>query len=141
MSSQYEAIQSHISKFKDMLYTSLPAKVIKVNYEGDSIKSVNVVPTIARTYSDGTSLRRPTIYSVPIVFPSGGGALLSFPIAVDDTVLLVFNGDDADNFLSGSGELSNSNRHFSYNDAIAFPCLYPFDKNLEPSKDKVELQY
>jgi hypothetical protein len=141
MNSQYEVIQSHISKFKDMLYTSLPAKVLKVNYSGDSIESVNVVPTIARTYSDGESRRRATIYSVPVIFPSGGGGLLSFPIAVDDTVLLIFNGDDNENFLDGSSEVAKSRRQFSYNDAIAIPCLYPFNKNLKPSKDKVELKY
>ena len=141
MISQYEVIQSHIAKFKDMLYTSLPAKIVQVNYQGDSIESVNVIPTIARKYADGEVRNRPIIYKVPIVFQSGGGGLLSFPIAVGDTVLLIFSGDDHDNFLQGVSQIPTTRRQFGYTDAIAIPCLYPFNSNLQPSKDKVELKY
>ena len=141
MISQYEVIQSHIAKFKDMLYTSLPARIIKVNYQGDSIESVNVIPTIARKYADGEVRNRPIIYRVPVVFQSGGGGLLSFPLAVDDTVLLVFSGDDHDNFLQGISQIPTTRRQFGYTDAIAIPCLYPFNSNLQPSKNKVELKY
>lgn len=139
--SQYEVIQSHINKFKDMLYTSSPAEVVTVNKVGDYIESVDVYPSVARVYRDGDIRPKSKIYKVPLVFPSGGGGLLSFPISVGDTVLLIFAGDDNENFLNGSSVVPKTYRKFSYNDAIAIPCLYPLQSNLEPSSTKVELKY
>lgn len=139
--SQYEVIQSHIKKFKDTLYTSCPAEVIKVNIVGEYIESVDVVPSVARVYVDGLIKNRPPIYKVPLVYQSGGGGLLSFPVAIGDTVLLHFMMDDNESFLSDSTPVPNSLRQFNYNDAVATPCLYPFSKNLQPSSDKVELKF
>jgi len=141
MISQYEVIQSHISKFKDMLYTSCPAKVIKVNLVGNSIESINVRPTVARLYPSGDIHDRPIIYKVPVVFPSGGGGIFSFPISVGDTVLLMFMMEDNENFLNDSSPIPKSLRQFSYNDAVAIPSLYPFNKNLQPSSENVELKF
>jgi hypothetical protein len=135
-------MQSHINKFKDTLYTSSVGEVVLVNYEGDSIKSVDVRPSINRLYIDGEERQKPVIFNVPLLFPSGGGGIISFPIQVGDTVLLVFGKEDIQEFLKDkSPRAPNTLRKFSYNDAIAIPCLTPFVDNLQPSKDAVEIKY
>ena len=141
MISQYEVIQSHISKFKDTLYTSCPAIVTEVHLSGESIESVSVRPTIARVYTDGDIRTKPIINNVPVVFPSAGGGILSFPIEVGDTVLIIFCKEDIENFINGTSEIPRTLRRFSYNDAIAIPSLYPTSKNLQPSKDDTVLKY
>lgn len=141
MATQYEAIQSHIAKLKDNIYTSLPAKVTSVNTEGGVIKSVDVKPSVGRRYSDGDKRSRSTLQQVPVVFPSAGGGILSFPVSVGDTVLLVFAQADLDNFLLSESELPRTMRQFSINDPVAICGLYPFQNNLNPSSSDVELKF
>lgn len=142
VSNLYRTIQSHINKFKDTLYTSSVGEVVEVNYEGDSIKSVDVRPSVNRLYIDGEERQKPVIFNVPVLFPSGGGAIISFPIQVGDTVLLVFGKEDIQNFLKDKAPKAPATlRKFSYNDAIAIPCLTPFTENLQPSKDALEIKF
>ena len=142
MADLRDAIQSHIDKLKDSLYTSSIAEVTNVQTLAEGILAVDVVPYNARVYNTGQIVKKPTIYTVPLVFPSGGGGVLSFPIQVGDPVLLMFTKEDNDGYLAGNGsEVPKTNRKFSYNDAIAIPCVYPFQNNLQPSKDDVELKF
>lgn len=142
MSNLYRTIQSHINKFKDTLYTSSVGEVVEVNYEGEFIKSVDIRPSINRLYIDGEERQKPIIFNVPLLYPSGGGGIISFPIQVGDTVLLVFGKEDIQNFLKDRAPKAPATlRKFSYNDAIAIPCLTPFTDNLQPSKDALEIKY
>jgi hypothetical protein len=73
------------------IWTALPAIVRKVNL---SAQTLEAEPTIqARiTKPDQTTewVTLPLMVDVPILFPSGGGFTLTFPIAVGDECLLVF---------------------------------------------------
>jgi len=140
--SLFTVIQSHISKLKDTLYTNSIGEIVAVNITGNSISSVDVRPSVNRLYNDGEERLKPVIHNVPVVFPSGGGGIISFPLSVGDTVLLVFGREDISNFLKDKrlGRPATQ-RKFSINDAIAIPCLTPFSDTLNPSKDKVELKY
>ena len=143
MSTEYNAIDSHIERLKNTIYTSVPAKVTKVNTEGDSIYSVSAKPINDKLWRDGLLLTRKPIPNIPLVFPSGGGGLLSFPVKEGDYVLLLFSQEDIDNFLS-KGEDSgkpNTLRKFSLTDAIAIPCVYPLGDDLKPSQDDVEIKF
>lgn len=137
-----EVIGSHINNYDSQLFTSIPAVILEVS--GDpSIKYVKVQPTIKVVGTDGLVSEIAPISKVPVVFPSGGGGILSFPLKVGDTVLLVFSQSNISNWLEGDGSKvkPETSRSHNINDAIAIPCLYPFSKNLEPSKDNVELKY
>lgn len=142
MISNFETIDSHIRDYNSKLFTSLPASIEKVHTQ-DGIKYVDVKPSIRKAYVDGVTFASNVIYNVPVVFPSGGGGILSFPLEVGDTVLLVFAQRDITNFLEGDGsEVSPETlRTHDINDAIAIPGLYPFSKNLSPNDKDVELKY
>jgi len=139
--SLFTVIQSHINKLKDTLYTNSVGEIVAINGT-NSITSVDVRPSVNRLYNDGEERQKPTIYNVPVVFPSGGGGIISFPLKVGDTVLLIFGREDISNFLKDKrlGRPATQ-RKFSINDAIAIPCLNPFNDTLEPSKDNVEIKY
>lgn len=138
----YKVIQSHIAKFKNTLYTNTIAEVVQVNLRGDVIESVDVRPSISRIYLDGEIVEKPIIYQVPIIWPSGGGAIISFPLEVGDTVMLVHSKEDITNFLRDR-QVSppDTLRKFSYNDAVAIPCVNPLRDNLDPISNKLELKY
>ena len=121
--------------------TAFPAKITKVSlYE--KFQAVDVKPLIQRRLND-RALETAVISQVPVVFPSGGGGLLSFPLKEGDIVLVVVSQHGLGEFLSGTGEEVPSQTYdaFNKNDAIAFPCLFPWNNSLQPNPDDIELKW
>lgn len=141
--SPFEAINSHIEKFKTKLNTCLPANIVAVNLQEDSIISVDVEVVNFRFYkSDKTSVKRPPVFNVPLLFPSNRRGIVSFPVEVGDTVLLLFCQEDIDNFLDGDTESTpNTFRKFSLTDAIAIPCIHPTNSDIKAHKDNFQITF
>ncbi len=130
------------NKIDDYIYTSLPAQVIDVS-ELSSNQTITAQISINRPYQDGTTLTGAIVSDVPVLFPSAGNGLLSFPIKVGDHVLLVFSKRDMSNWLvSENGAQTNPEtfRRFSITDAVAIPGLYTFKNNLNPDPENVQLK-
>lgn len=128
--------------FRDNLYTALPAEVREIkNLESE--QTVDVKPLIRKLYRDGFTLETPIILDVPVVFPSGGGGMLSFPIQKGDQVLLIFSMRSIDEWLNGSGDevTPNTMRQFNISDAIAIPCIFNKVNSQSPNPDDVELKF
>lgn len=129
---------------RDNINTAIPAEVIEVGrLEAEQV--ISVKPVFQQEYRDGVVLDFPEILDVPVMFPSAGGGMLSFPIKVGETVLLVFSMRSLDNWKlrdTGAGaHLPTDNRHFDLTDAIAIPGLYTTKDNLTPNPEDVELKY
>lgn len=140
--SPFEAINSHIDKLKNTMNTSLACEVVSLEIQGDRIVSVAVKPFSDKFYKgDSSVFKRPIIYGVPLLYPSGDKGLFSFPVKVGDYVLVIFSQEDIDNFLEEKRGVPRTFRQFSYNDAIAIPCLHPHNSTVKPHKDNVELSY
>lgn len=73
------------------MWSAMPAIVTKVNLVAMTIECQ---PAIQGTITDEnnvtTYVNLPKLVDVPIVFPSAGGFTITFPIAIDDEVLVVF---------------------------------------------------
>lgn len=133
------------SYLRDNVYTSLPAKVKGVSSFGNK-QFVDVVIDVARKRTTGSvdSGAGLTFYDVPIVMPSAGGGMLSFPVAVGDTVLLVFSMRSIELWKRGDASeesIPTDSRHYNKNDAIAISGLYTSSTNLRPSTTDVELKF
>lgn len=106
---------------------SIPARVERY----DSAKQlVDVKPLLKESYraENGEEIIEslPVITNVPVVFPGAGGFRLTFPVAVGDTVLLVFADRSIDSWLDQGGEASPlDERRHHLKDAIAIPGLHP----------------
>ena len=143
MRDAVDALQRALKVYtRDRIYTSMPAIVRNVEQFGGA-QSVDVQPLISRVYEDRSSLASPIIYEVPVMFPSAGGGLLSFPIAVGDTVLLLFSMRSMEEWLAGGGDeaIPADTRHHSLTDAIAIPGLYTKSSHLQPHITDVEIQF
>jgi hypothetical protein len=140
--NSYEVINSHIERLKSTLKTQTVGKITKVNYVGDYIESVTVKPQINTLYKDGLTMEKASCFRVPLIYPSSGGGIMSFPVEVGDPVLLMFCHEDIESYMD-TGKVSNPNtlRKFTSNDVVALPCLYPYDETLKPSKDKFQIKY
>lgn len=71
-----------------------------------------------------TIMAIPELYVLPVVFPSGGGFTLTFPVKVGDECLVVFNDRELDNWLtSGAGSTPTTGRLHDLSDGIAIVGL------------------
>lgn len=125
------------------VYTILPATVTNVSDFKDK-QIINAIPLIGRRYEDGTYLKPQEIYNIPVIFPSAGGGILSFPIKKDDGVLLLFSMRDLDNWEDSNGVdiiPPYSSRNHSLTDAIAIAGLYTKNNNLSPNPTDVEIKF
>lgn len=96
-----EALRVALSGLQARLWTALPAKIAsfdatKVTCQAQPLIQGNLTDTNGNT----TQVTLPVCPDVPIIFPHGGGASLSFPLAVGDEGLLVFASRCIDNWWS-----------------------------------------
>ena len=103
--------------------TCLPGLV--VSYDA-ATRRAKVQAALQMVSANGNPVPRPVVADVPVVFPSGGGFSLTFPLAVGDPVLLVYSQRGLRDFkrthaMSQPGVES----FFSYRDAIAIPGFAP----------------
>ncbi len=87
--------------------------------------------------SNGETVESPIICSVPIIFPSSGGASITMPVKRGDTCLLIFCDRDITNWLLGDSK-PNTMRTHSLTDAVAIVGLNPFVK-ASPAKNNTDM--
>jgi len=142
--SELDFIQSAIeARIRSGVYTMLPAKITKIT-SFENTQTVDVQPLIGRLWQDGFYQVPQEIENVPVVFPSAGGGMLSFPVAVGDGVSLLFSMRDIDNWSNSDGSKQQSPktaRYHALTDAIAIAGLYTKSSNLSPNPTDVELKF
>lgn len=113
------------------MWFSCPGVVSSISGDLSDLR-VNVKPAINELYADGSTEEHLDILSVPVIMPGSSTTLVSFPINVGDTVLLVFSQRSMDNFKIGNGQPTQPNdaRKFQAEDAIAIPGLFTFSKSV-----------
>lgn len=143
--STREFVDTRIYKqFKTKLFTNILAKVISVDHY-EEWGMINVRPCIADVWEeDGSAMSFPIVTNVPVMIYSGGGAVVTVPIAVGDTVTLQVNMRNIDSWKQGIEEDVNvpiDSRMFDLTDSIAFPCVYSKATTVTPNPDDLELRY
>lgn len=130
-----EIIQTGTQAHMDEVHVCMPARV--VDYDPVTA-TATVQPTVKRAVYDSAGERSyetlPQICLVPIMFPRGGGFVLTLPIATGDTVWLVFSENAYGEYLSTGqdSEPVDATRHgLSY--PIAFPGGFPDPQALSPT--------
>ena len=119
---------------------AMPGRVTA--YEREKHRA-SVQPLLRRVYADGRADDMPVIPGVPVIFPQAGGAVLDFPVAKGDTVLLVFADRALDTWLA-SGDMATppSLASHTLSDAIAIPGLRAFNgKPIPNAGNDVILSY
>lgn len=105
------------------LWTALPATVLDVNLDRQTIKAQGVIKGVF-TNEDGSKayLEPPVFINVPICFPRGGGYAITFPLRAGDEVLIVFASRCVDAWWQSGGiQVPPSLRMHSLSDGFAIP--------------------
>lgn len=128
---------------KEHISTAMPAKVVgRASFGSQQV--VDVKPILVDTYLDSRGVELPPILDVPVILPAGGGGLLSFPVAIGDTVLIISSMRNIDEWKDSREQdntiIPKDRRSFNLADAIAIPGLFTKNTNLSPSTENVELR-
>ncbi len=88
----------------------------------------SVQPSVKIKYEDGSIVVPPVIPNVPIVLPRTAAGGVTFPVAVGDSVLLIFSQRSIERWLSEGGlvEAGDARMH-SMSDAFAIPGALSFN--------------
>lgn len=108
------------------LHTSLPARV--VTYDA-GVQKASVQPLIKYKDRDGLLEDLPLILGVPVVFPSDGRGIFTFPIKSGDIVVIHFFERSTEKWLRSDGKTTTDPDDFRmhhYSDAWAVPGLFTF---------------
>ena len=130
---------------REKMNVGIPAKILSVTDFGDR-QTVDVVPVISRLFDTGDvlSFKENTIYGVPVIFPGGGGGLLSFPLKPGNTVWLSFCDRNMENWLLSEGSeevIPEDSRSYNMSDAVCWPTIHTIVNNLKPNTEDVELKF
>jgi hypothetical protein len=120
-----EAFRASFEGQQKELWTALPAIVVDVNLEKQTISAQGAIKGIitnkdgSKSYPDPPS---PLFINVPICFPRGGGYAVTFPIRAGDEVLIVFSSRCIDGWWqSGGVQAPPSLRMHDLSDGFAIP--------------------
>jgi hypothetical protein len=133
-----EALESATTQAINELFVAMPGRVVKYNA---ATQTADIKPLLKRAYIDDQGNEDlddlAVLPNVPVMFPRAGGFFLSFPLAVNDNVLLLFMDRSIDSFMSSSGSVALDPvdlREHDISDAIALPGFFTTPRAL---KDQV----
>lgn len=133
-----DGVRSYINQHASTLSTAIPAKILHYN---PKTQNAVVKPLIKSLLKDGRLIEYPVLEDVPVMFPCTRASMITFPVNVDDNVLLVFSQRSIDNWLdTKNNEPINPEdfRRHDFSDAIAILGVYSFPTAPnDPSKHKL----
>lgn len=99
----YETLQV-LSGFQTTLWTAMPARIISFDPERMSCSAQITIQGRVQTGEQSWEwVDMPPLVDCPVVFPGGGGVILTFPINPGDEVLVVFASRCIDNWWVSGG--------------------------------------
>lgn len=126
-----ELITQFIDYKQESVNTAIPAIVLGIKEEGRKLL-LDVQPSVSILNRDGSVVAQASILNVPLQQPASSIGGMIFPVAVGDTVLLVFSQRGIDTWKYGSGNPTapSDYRKFDKRDCVAIPCIFPTSKSM-----------
>jgi hypothetical protein len=126
INDQEEAMRIAFDGFQVGVWTAIPGIITEVDFSAMTCTVQPAIQTIMVNQKGvATSINIPLLLDVPIVFPKGGGFLITLPLAVDDEVLVVFSSRCIDAWWQDAGvQQAMEARMHDLSDGFAIPGPY-----------------
>ena len=86
-----ESLRLALENAQSRLWTAMPGLVVSVNLLAQTLSVQPAIQgTVTSADGESQSVNLPLLVDVPIVWPRAGGFALTFPVAINDEVLVVF---------------------------------------------------
>lgn len=121
---------------RSSMYTALPAKI--VSYD-PSTQTCVAQPLIV----DENDMQMPQIFDVPVIFPSGGGAVMSFPIKAGEKCWLSYSMYPISQWVRSNADAvikKNLSRSHHISECVALVGVGTRTDNYQPHPDKVMIR-
>lgn len=139
-SSISAALRNFTLDILNEVHTCMPGRIEKYDY---TQQRAEVKPLLKRAMKNGTQLAYPNITDVPVCFPSGNNASITFPLSKGDSVLLLFSERSLNNWINtGNDSNTELDKLHCLTDCIALPGIIPFSSTSKASNNEdVEISY
>lgn len=128
-----EIIRAAVEARQAEMWTALPGVVEEVDFQKQTMKVRPAIKSVQRK-SDGSTenVELPMLQDVPIMFPSGGGMTMTFPIKKGDGVLVHFSSRPIDTHMQSDGVQNQIDaRMHSLSDGFAMVGYRPEPRKLK----------
>jgi protein gp138 len=117
------AVQAALDGLQARMWTALPARVQSFNAaKATVVAQPTIQPQVRQTDGTWKSVTLPVCTDCPVIFPSGGGMTLTFPLAAGDEGLLVFASRCIDAWWQQSGvQAQATTRMHDLSDGLFIP--------------------
>jgi hypothetical protein len=137
-----ETIDSVLTRRLAGVHVSGPGRVTRVASDGSAV-DVQPLIGVVRVLPDGDEIvdQLPIVVNCPVVQLGGGAFVMTMPVAVGDTVLLVFADKSLDRWFAVGGQVDPGDyaRH-GLSDAVAIPGLHDLAHALDAvATDRITL--
>lgn len=132
----HSLVHDKIEQAKHEMFTGMPGKIISYDPGTQTCTAQPIFQT--------GELPMPPIYYVPVIFPAGGGAVMTFPVKAGDRCWLAFSMYPIDEFVQGTGDANVANgmhRPHDINECVAYVGLGTTKKNYIPDPTRVMIRY
>ena len=129
----YTALAEVVAGQISGIHTASVGKI--VSYDSGSGLAV-VKPSINYKTSSGDIYEYPAIVNVPVFFPTGGSASITYPIKAGDDCCLIFAERSLDDWISGGETLDP--RKYDLTDCMAFVGMKP---SRSTNNDAIEIKH
>jgi len=105
--------------------------------------TATVQPLPQKMMFDGTIVSRPVLIDCPVLFPAGGGAQMTFPVAAGDPCLVLFSDRRIDEILlNGSQSVPGDGRMHDLSDGFVLVGFTPLNSSQLPiPQNQVTISY
>lgn len=105
------------------IWSALPCIITKINFAEMTLECQPAIQGTVTAEDDTSSfVNLPVLVDVPICFPSGGGFIITFPLAIGDEVLVIFASRCIDSWWqSGQISIPAEFRMHDLSDGFAIP--------------------
>lgn len=121
--SHEELLRMTLDADRASLWTALPCQVVSYNAVANTVQAQPTIKAVIQK-PDGNqeAVNLPVLPDVPVVFPRGGGATLTFPIAPGDECLVVFSCRNIDSWWQSGGiQMPGDTRRHDLSDGFCIP--------------------
>lgn len=103
-SDHEELIRAALDAFQNNIWTAIPAIVVSYDPKANTVQAQPAIKGIVQDKTGNYNADNlPVLPDVPVVFPRGGGATLTFPIQKGDECLIVFSCRNIDSWWQSGG--------------------------------------
>jgi hypothetical protein len=134
------ALRNFTTDILNEVHTCMPGKIEKYDY---TQQRAEVKTLLKRAMKSGAQLEYPIISDVPVCFPSGTDASITFPLNKGDFVLLFFSERSLNNWVNtGNDSNTELDKLHCLTDCIALPGIIPFSSTSKASNNEdVEISF